>query len=185
MEYTELETLKEYLGINWNESNAILSKLITRTTQQFDKYIWRNLWSKTYIEYFSLDFDDFVIVNNWPIKSVTEMRKENETWEIVSFKRIDGNIIFLNEMESMTLYVKYVAGYTSLSEIGDVEQSCLEVCKDLWENTPSSGSEANIKSKQIETLSKTYFSRNEMAWGFGVNFRETLDNYKIFNPLIV
>ncbi len=71
----------------------------------------------------------------------------------------------------------------NLDEIADIEQACLEVCNDLWNNTPASWNEANIKSKQIETLSKTYFSKNEMAWWNNISYKETLDKYISLNPL--
>ena len=103
----------------------------------------------------------------------------------MAFTRFDGNIIYFPEELDGTLYIEYGAGYETLADIGDVEQACLEVCKDIWDNTPASGNEANIKSKQIETLSKTYFSKDEMAGGSAVSFRETLDNYRTFTPIIV
>ena len=185
MEYTTVENLKGYLGITTNESNAILEKVIKRCTQQFDKYLGRNLEQKAYTEYFVCDGDDIIIVSNGPINSITKIKYNDANGDDVSHTRIDGNIIYFPWSLDGIIYVEYNAGFTSIDDILDVEQACLEVCKDLWDNTPASWNEANIKSKQIETLSKTYFSKDEMAWGIWVSFRETLDNYKTFNPLIV
>lgn len=185
MEYTTLENLKTYLGIADNSLDTALANVIKRCTQQFDKYLGRNLETKAYTEYFVCDWDDLVIVSNGPIKSITAIKVDNSTGSSVSHTRFDGNIIYLSEEFDGTLYIEYNAWYDALDDIWDVEQACLEVCKDIWDNTPASGNEANIKSKQIETLSKTYFSKDEMAWGNWVDFRETLDNYKTFTPLIV
>lgn len=185
MEYTTKATLKAYLGITDNTLDTVLENIIKRVTQQFDKYLWRNLETKTYTEYVVCDVDDIVIVTNGPISSITAIKTDNASGSTIAHTRFDGNIIYLSEEFDGTLYVEYVAWYTALTDILDVEQACLEVCKDLWDNTPASWNEANIKSKQIETLSKTYFSKDEMAWGIWVSFRETLDNYKTFTPLIV
>lgn len=185
MEYTTLSKLKAYLGITGSEFDGILGNVITRTTKQFDKYLGRNLEAKDYTEYMVLDGDDIAIVSSGPINSVVEVRFENDQGDIITPKRFDGSIIYFSEEIDGEIYVKYNAGFANMDDLGDVEQSCLEVCKDLWDNTPASGNEANIKSKQIETLSKSYFSKDEMAGGIGVSFRETLDNYKNFTPLIV
>lgn len=185
MEYTTKETLKAYLGISDNSFDTVLANVIKRVTLQFDKYLGRNLEAKAYTEYFVCDWDDIVIVSNGPINSITAIKTDNASGSTIAHTRFDGNIIYLSEEFDGTLYIEYNAWYSTLADIGDVEQACLEVCKDIWDNTPASGNEANIKSKQIETLSKTYFSKDEMAWGIWVSFRETLDNYKTFTPLIV
>lgn len=185
MQYTELETLKTYLGISDNSFDDALTNVIKRCTQQFDKYLGRNLETKAYTEYVVCDEDDIIIVANGPIKSITAIKTDNVNWSSISYTRFDGNIVYFPESLDGTIYLEYSAGYDTLEDIADVEQACLEVCKSIWDNTPASWNEANIKSKQIETLSKTYFSKDEMAWGDWVNFRETFDNYKTFNPLIV
>lgn len=185
MEYTTLDNLKEYLGITDTSFDTILEKVIKRVTQQFDKYLSRNLETKKYTEYIVVDEDDILITDFWPIQSIVTIKEDNADGDDVSYTRTDGNIIYLPEDFDGTLYIEYNAWYDTLADIQDVEQACLEVCKDLWDNTPTSWNEANIKSKKIETLSKTYFSKDEMAGGIWVNFRETLDNYKTLNPLIV
>lgn len=133
----------------------------------------------------ALEDEDIAIVSNGPIRTIASIKTDNASGSTIAHTRFDGNIIYLTEEYDGTLYVAYNAGYETLAEISDVEQACLEVCMDLWNTTPSSGNEANIKSKQIETLSKSYFSKSELAGGIGVDFRETLDNYKTFTPLLV
>lgn len=182
MEYTTLANLKEYLGITDTSFDVVLAKVIKRCTQQFDKYLWYNLENKKYTEYIMVDDDDIIIVNIWPVKDIVKLTQDNVDWSDVTYTRIDGNIIYMPEKHDWTLYIEFNAWYDDLASIQDVEQACLEVCGDIWDNTPTSWNEANIKSKKIETLSKTYFSKDEMAWGNWVDFRETLDNYKTLNP---
>lgn len=185
MKYTTKENLKEYLWIDVADYDDILDKMITRTTQQFDKYLWRNLEETTYTEYAILDEENIIIVDKSPINTILNLKEKNSSWDDIEYERIDWQIVFLLTEYTWAIYLEYKAWYTSLDNIQDVEQACLEVCKDLWNNTPTSGNEANIKSKKIETLSKTYFSKDEMAWWISINFRETLDNYITINPLAI
>lgn len=91
------------------------------------------------------------------------IKQDNASGSPISYTRTDGNIIYLSGEYDGTVYVEYKAGYEYIDAILDVEQACLETCKDIWDNTPASGNEANIKSKQIDILSKSYFSKDEMA----------------------
>lgn len=114
-----------------------------------------------------------------------KLKFDDENGADIPVKRKDWNMVYFQSAVDGTVFVEYQAWYDTIDDLLDVEQACLEMCKELWDSTPSSGNEVNIKSKQIETLSKTYFSRDEMAWWIGINFRETLDNYKSFIPMIV
>lgn len=178
--YTTVENLKTYLWITTDELDITLNSVIKRVTAQFDKYLGRHLLVREYVEYIDLDDENLLIINNGPIISIESIQVD----DLIQHTRIDGNIVYLDDYYTGTATITYSWWYPTLDDVQDVEQACLEVCKDIWDNTPSSGNESNIKSKQIETLSKTYFSKNEMAWGIWVSFRETLDNYKILNPII-
>lgn len=180
MEYTTLDELKVYLWITDNTYDSVLQKIIKRVSLQFDRYIWRNLWVKTYEEYIDINNDNLIIVSNWPIVSVLNI--EDLDWNYLEEKRINWNFIFLEEDFEWNLKIQYTAWYNS-DDILDVEQACLEVCNDLWSQTPTTENDSNVKSKKIESLSISYFSKEEMR-RWNVNWRETLNNYKTFTPLI-
>jgi len=184
MEYTTLDNLKEYLGIVWNDNNTFLEKIIKKTTAQFDKYLWRNLELKSYTEYIPTDYDDILITGVWPITDIITLKTDDVNWELINYTRTDWNIVFLKSSNVGMVYIEYNSGYI-LSDILDVEQSCLEVCSNLWNSTTMSWNEVNVKNKKIETLSKTYFTPEEMNWWNKIDFRETLDNYKTLTPYIV
>lgn len=188
MEYTTLENLKAHLGIETADTSkdAILERLIKTVTQQFDKYLWFSLWKKTYKQYLS-SYGDFLVVDYLPVVNILTMKENNPTGADLVKDRIDEQIIYFTTPYEWTVYIEYEAGYTDeeLDKIADVEQACLEICTMTYNDWPTSGAEANVKSKKIETLSKTFFSKWEMQWWIQMNFREVLDNYKtnIYNPL--
>lgn len=107
MEYTTLATLKEYLGVTGTTLDTTLTKVITRCTKQFDKYLGRNLEEKTYTEYFIMDSEDIAIVANGPLTAITKLKIDDENGADVPFSRIDGNIIYLKESLEATLFVEY------------------------------------------------------------------------------
>lgn len=181
MEYTTLDELKIYLWIDDTTHDVALWKLIKRVSIQFDRYLWRNLWIEEYTEYIDLYNDNLIIVWNWPITEVVNI--EDIDWNYIDHKRINGNLVFLEENYAWTLKIIYKAWYASLDDILDIEQACLEVCNDLWNNTPTTENDSNVKTKKIESLSISYFSKEEMR-KWTINWRETLDNYKTFSPLI-
>jgi len=186
MEYTTLENLKEYLWIETtdNSKDALLWRLIKTVTKQFDKYLGFSLWENTYKQYLS-SYGEFIVVDYLPVGKIITMKESNPTGASLSKDRIDEWIIYLSRYFEWTVYIEYKAWYTRLDDIADVEQACLEICTLTYNDNPNSGAETNVKSKKIETLSKTFFSKWEMQWWIQMNFREVLDNYKpnIYNPL--
>lgn len=182
MEYTTLDNLKQHLWITDTSQDTFLSRIITRITAIFDAYLWRNLWITTYEEYYDLE-DDLIITTFWPIRTIQELKDENNN--PISYKRINWNLIFLEEEINWTIYIKYTAWYNDLSEIQDVEQACLEACKNVYNQAKN---QWQVKSKSIEWLSISYFSSQELSWWWMqeiLNYQKILDKYKAFKPLIV
>lgn len=79
MQYTTVENLKAYLGITESTYDTILTNLIKRCTQQFDKYLGRNLETKTYTEYVVCDGDTIAIISNGPINTIANIKLENDS----------------------------------------------------------------------------------------------------------
>ena len=187
MEYTTLDGLKLHLfgTSEWNDDkDDLLNKLIKTVTKQFDKYLWFSLWKKTYKQYLT-SYGDFIVVDYLPVVSIITLKENNPTWSSLTKDRIDEQIVYLSEPFEWTVYIEYEAWYEDLDDLADVEQACLEICTMTYNDNPNSGAETNVKSKKIETLSKTFFSKWEMQWGVQMNFREVLDAHKtnIYNPL--
>lgn len=184
MEYTNLENLKEYLGIEDNSKDLQLWKLIKTISKQFDNYLGFSLWEETYKQYVNIK-NDYIIIDFTPITKIIKICKNNPAGEEIEYTRIDEQIIYIDSDYRWQVYIEYKAGYTDLENIADIENACLEICSSTYNDIPSSWVETNVKSKKIETLSKTYFSKSEMSGGIQMNFREILDNYKknIYNPL--
>lgn len=184
MEYATLENLKTFLGVTWTENDTTLSRLITTVSKQFDNYLGRNLETATYSQYYTL-CDYLIITNFWPITDVVSINKETNTGDAVTHKRVDENLIYLDEAYDWTLYVEYTAGFNALAEIPDVEQACMEAIKTVYSNTAEWGNSLWIKSEKIETLAVTYASQKEIQESIIFDSMTVLDNYKAFNPIMV
>lgn len=186
LEYTTLETLKAHLDIAVADTSkdALLNRLIKTVTAQFDKYLWFSLWETTYKQYLTA-YGDCIITDHDNITTIDVFKKYNPSWDALLHSRIDWQIIYLEEVFNDTVYIEYKAWYTDLTEIQDVEQACIEICTLTYNDGPTSGAETNVKSKKIETLSKTFFNKDEMSGWIQMNFREVLDMHKsnIYNPL--
>jgi len=188
MEYTTVKTLKETLGIDSSDTSkdTLLERLIKTISKQFDNYLGFSLWENIYKQYIRSNWD-FIIVDYIPVNSILTIRKENPAWEEIKYTRIDEQIIYLEKSYIWTIYIEYKAWFTTLDDIPDVENACIELCVLTYKDTPVSWSESNVKSKKIDTLSKTFFSKKEMldSWGYQMNFKEVLDNYRldIYNPI--
>lgn len=185
MLYTTLENLKLSLGIDSLDKtkDEVLQRIIKNVSKKFENYLWFSLWKNIYVQVLKKNFD-YIIVSNTPISRVLKISERNISWKNLTYSRIDEQIIYINEDYKGLVYVEYEAWFDDLTEIADVENICLEMCISDFNNLPISGAETNVKSKKIETLSKTYFSKEEMISSLDMNFREVLDNYKKnFNPL--
>ena len=188
MEYTALDTLKETLWIEQTDTSKdnLLKRLIKTISKQFDNYLGFSLWENTYKQYVRSN-GDFIIVDYIPVTKILTIRKENPAGEEIKYTRIDEQIIYLDTAYIWTIYIEYKAWYTSIDDIPDVENACIELCVLTYRDTPTSWSESNVKSKKIDTLSKTFFTKKEMfdSGGYQMNFKEVLDNYRldIYNPI--
>lgn len=183
MLYTNLENLKKSLGITDDSKDEVLERLIKSTSASFDKYLWFSLEKKKYFEEIEKNFD-YIIVSHFPVKNISKIYHKNSK-KSLKISRIDEQIIYLDEDIFWKIFIEYEAWFDSLDEISDVENACIEACILAYNDLAISWAETNVKSKKIETLSKTYFSKEEMSTWVQMNFREVLDFYKKdnLNPL--
>jgi len=107
MQYTTVVKLRTYLGIQGTDQDSILDLVIKRATAQFDKYLGRNLQKTTYTEYLSVDGDTILVVDKGPIKLINKLKQEDINGADISYKRTDGNIIYLTGEVDGTVYVEY------------------------------------------------------------------------------
>lgn len=190
MEYTTLDNLKTTLWITLTDTSKdiLLSRLIKTISKQFDNYLGFSLWKKLYKQYLTCHWD-FIVVDYIPVIDIVALKKENPAGIDLIKTRIDEQIIYLENEYNWTVYIEYNAWYSDLTNLSDVENACIELCVLTYNDTPASWSESNVKSKKIDTLSKTFFTKEERlnSWGYQMNYKEILDNYilDIYNPKII
>lgn len=155
MNYTTLENLKTFLNIKENDKDILLEEIIKKATKLFDRHLWYNLWEKTYWQYLWEIYWEYVLFPpRNPIKEVEEVRI-NES--IVPIKRFIEDIVYLKDYASWEVFIKYKAWYSNLSEIADVEQACLEICKEIYNNYSD---EKTLASKSIWDISMSFREKN-------------------------
>jgi len=181
MEYTTLVWIKAYLGITDTSSDTTLTKIIKIVTEQFDKFLGRNLETDTYEEYFDFNSEK-IVLTKYPIIDLLELKENNTDGSDLSIKRTWSVAVYLEGAVSWDIFIKYTAWYDDLSDIPDVEQACLEVCTNMWKTTPASWNLTNIKSEKVWELSQSFFSKDEMAGWINFSYKTTLKNYKPINP---
>lgn len=188
MEYTTLPTLKTALNITDTSKDVLLSRLIKTISKQFDNYLGFSLWKKLYKQYLT-SHGDFIVVDYIPVIDILTLKAENPAGNDLVKIRTDEQIVYLDKVYNWTVYIEYNAWHTDLTDLSDVENACIELCILTYNDTPASWSESNVKSKKIDTLSKTFFSKKEMldSGGYQMNYKEILDNYRldIYNPKII
>lgn len=185
MLYTTLKTLKLSLWIDEADisKDEVLERIIKSVSRQFENYLWFSLEKKKYSQVLEKNFD-YIIVSHFPVKNILKIVEKNSLKNL-TYSRIDDQIIYIDENYFWAVLIEYEAWFDSLEEISDIENACLEMCSMNYNDLAISWAETNVKSKKIETLSKTYFSKEEMSAWIQMNFREVLDFYKkdCFNPL--
>lgn len=181
MEYTNLSNLKEYISETSDENNVLLEWIIKKVTKVFDKYLGQNIWERKYWEYLWNIFDDYVLFPKFsPIQSISEVRVDNYP---VKVKRFIEDIIYLNSPVFWEVFVEYTAWYKDLSEIPDIEEACLRMCKQIF-NEIKGISDENIKQEKIDDLSIVYFSESEKSDNV-FNYKNILENYKSIKPNLI
>lgn len=164
MNYTTVDKLKTFLKIEDSSKDALLEEIIKTTTKFFDKHLGYNLGEKTYGKYLWEIYGEYVLFPPiTPIKDVEEVRVNEE---IIPVKRFIEDIVYLYGYVSWEVFIKYKAWYSSLEEIADVEQACLEVCKEIY---------SSYKDK------KTLLSKS--IWDISMSFREKESNF-LYNGVL-
>jgi hypothetical protein len=186
MGYVALEDLKMFLGIEGNDKDGVLQWIIDKTSSLIDSYLWYSLFLKEYTEFYPSRESSVIFVERKPIIEIKYVK--NGKWELFEVKRFWENAIHLKRKIKGEAEIKYTAGYKSEEIPLEIKNLCLDMWKQTWGEYNSDG-ELDIKQKKIDTLSITYFSKEEsIQWNDSrtrSSFENILEPYKVFIPLAI
>jgi len=177
---TSLANVKEYLKIPTLTTtyDALLTNLVKRSGALLEKYMGRTILQATYTEYYDGDGKTKLLLNQWPIISVTELNMDNSRlfltatqiqpsdyviWNNVGYLELLKPLDYLSGIETaygrffihgqQNIKVTYAAGYATVPD--DVEQASIIHVAYLYNKA---GSEGHI-SMSLGGLAKSYDRR--------------------------
>jgi len=128
--WTTLAAVREYLNLPTNEvdRDTFIENLINRSYKVLEAYIGKTIKSATYTEYYDGDGTDTLLVDQWPIISITSLN-EDVSRDFLGDTAIDATDILIYAKEGrIVLYadeyafsigkqnikIVYVAGYADI-----------------------------------------------------------------------
>lgn len=150
-----IEEVRDYLGITGTNTtaNEVIDRLCDTVTELFNTYCGRVLESTEHTEYYSCHGSDYLVLNNYPITSVSGIwddidRVWESTTEISSDDYLlDGNVLYLNDLY-FSNYIKsvkviYTAGYTEATLPADLKQAAIMEVVHLYKKASDGVSVSN------------------------------------------
>lgn len=185
---TTVETLKSHLGIPSGEASvdSRLELLINAASQAIERYLDRSLKSQAYTELHHGRRQDSVLLRQWPVTAVTQVRFDNshaftDAATIVPSDEYgigddQNSIIFYDRIVprgNNNVQVTYTAGYATVPS--DIEYAALLYCEwlyyfrnrqDIGRSSKSKGDESMAISQGIPEIVLQMiqpYKRNEFA----------------------
>jgi len=137
MALTSLTKVKEFLRITDNNDDTLLTNLISRVEKEVKEYCQRDFEATDYTEYYDGDGTDTLLVDNYPINSVSELYDDpdrdfgadtlidpsdyviySEEGKVV----LDGSVFSKGKKN---IKIVYNAGYTTIP--ADLEQAVIKL----------------------------------------------------------
>ena len=140
---TVLETVKEELDIEDDESDAVLSRMISEQSEVAAAYCRRALTQATIIDSFRFysAFDAPLIPSRRPVTSITEIVEGSTTLDVGAYE-YDETTGFIWRLDASgyraswlagKITVAYVGGYECLATVPrDIERAVLILIKESW-----------------------------------------------------
>lgn len=179
MLYTDLATLKSFLGISDNSQDTELTTLIEQATDLVDIELGDNLEKKTYTRRLDGNDQNRILMENRinSVASVTEV----SIGDLLDVDFIEGSSVYLLENTPRgrrNIQITYEKGYDEVPK--DLERYFLQYCRELITMSTSSDTET-VKSQSIGGgLSITYFSPSELS-GRMVDLESVIAKYRNFS----
>lgn len=134
--------LKTYLGITTASEDALLTMLLDSANDFVEGYIGREIASASYTEYFDGDGQREILLNNYPVASITSFEENTGTLNVPVWTAIDASTYKLSpNVGKIFMYcfkrrgfqnykVVYTAGYTTIP--GDIKLATLKIASGYY-----------------------------------------------------
>lgn len=169
MLYTDIDTLKLYLGIDVADYDDALTNIIQVVCDQIDAYIGYNLEKVTKTERYSTNGSPIIYLKRKPITNVVSITEDDTVYtsaDIMNFYEW-SMIVCKRKLNAgiLNIAVTYEAWYDDVPL--DVQSLCHQLCSKLWKSDKTHGwvdiDENDIKTKSMDGLSITYVSGADIA----------------------
>ena len=180
MDYCTLEELKDFLKIEDDSENDLLSNLILQATAMVDSELWDNLWKKTYTRRIDWNWANRIVMEN-VVNSVESVQDVRASY-VYEVDYIEWSIIYLTESTNRwikNIQVIYERWFEDAPQ--DFKRFFLEYCRELYKAKDTTSTEV-VKSKRLWDLSLTFFAPSELKdESLKIDFEQILQKYKNFN----
>lgn len=163
---TDLDTVKEELGITNDSEDAKLQRWITQASKTAAKYCKRVLLQETVSETFRADrlyprseTVGFLSLSRYPVASITSVTEDSTALESSAYS-LDAAEGFLNRLSGNSpcdwsfcesIVVVYVAGYAADAIPEDLEAAVISMVRDLRSDTTR---DPNLIEQEIEGVAR-------------------------------
>lgn len=86
-----IDDLKAYLWITWNEYDAVLQLFLDSASSYVESYIGRWIKPKEYTKYINGNWQLTIVLDNYPIISITSFDLDQWTIETPDYQPVDAN----------------------------------------------------------------------------------------------
>lgn len=121
-----LAELKSYLWITDSSQDAILQIFVDSANKYITNYIWRNITAQDYTEYVDWDWQRIILLDNYPVNSITSFKVNEWTIETPDWVDVDPNeyklvpeewkifLTFYKRRGFQNYEIVYNAGYSTI-----------------------------------------------------------------------
>lgn len=179
--WTSLANVKEVLKITDVDRDSLITNIINRSYKILETYLGRVMKSATYTEYYDGDGSETLLLEQYPIISVTSLYDDPERVFGSDTLLDPSNYLIYKERGSIKLYndesvfmcglqnikVIYVAGYATMP--GDLEDACIQMAETIFNRVTTGGFDQATLGQESQQYDKDLIPYNALR---------TLQGYK-------
>jgi uncharacterized phiE125 gp8 family phage protein len=177
---TSVENVKEWLGLDQNTDDLLLSRLVSGVSAWVEQYIGRAITAANYDEYYTCRGESIIPLRHYPVTAITSVTVDGaalaaSTGYGISGYAVDGSLLVYQGGAFSTpgntyfrnVRVQYTAGHTTIPK--DLEQAVIHLVALRYRERDRIGQKSKILAGET-----VYFS----VFDLPPDVKSILDNYK-------